>query len=241
MSEWKARRFWKQAEPRPEGEGWAVYLDDKPLRTPGKQPLTVPTEGLAQAIADEWNAQDRFIQPQTMPLTRAANTAIERVPQQFGAIADMLAEYGGSDLLSYRAEAPEDLVQRQADAWDPLIDWSATALGAPVRITHGVVHVPQDEASLRRLRAELDGLDPIELTALHDLVTLPGSLILGLAVLRGRLSADEAHAIARIDEEYQAEKWGRDEDADRMAEGRLTAMRDAERFLTLGRTPRNVP
>jgi chaperone required for assembly of F1-ATPase len=147
----------------------------------------------------------------------------------------MLADYGGTDLLCYRAEEPESLIRSQADGWDPLIDWSATELRAPLRITHGVIPVPQDAASLARLRAPVDGLDVFGLTALHDLVTLPGSLILGLAVINGRISADDAHALSRIDDEYQAERWGRDEDSDAAAAGRLEAMRSAERLWTLSR------
>lgn len=235
MSEWKARRFWTAAEVRPAGDGWEVALDGRPLRTPGKQPLILPTEALALAIADEWQAQADAIDPNTMPLTRAANSAIEKVAPQFSGVAEMLGEYGGTDLLSYRADAPEDLVRLQAQGWDPLIDWAATDLGAPLRITHGVIPVPQEPAALTKLHAEVAGLDAFGLTALHDLVTLPGSLILGLAVIRGRLGADEAHALSRIDEEFQAQRWGRDEDADAAAAARLAAMRDSERFWLLSR------
>lgn len=235
MSEWKARRFWKAASVRPCDGGWEIMLDDRPLRTPGKLALIVPTRALAEAIAAEWDAQADLIDPHKMPLTRAANSAIERVTPQFDAVADMLAEYGGTDLLSYRAEAPEELVRTQAAGWDPLVDWAATALDAPLRITHGVLPVEQPDASLLKLRAEVGALDAFGLTALHDLVTLPGSLVLGLAVLRDRLSVDDAYALARIDEEFQADRWGRDEDADAAAAGRLQAMRDAVRLWRLSR------
>lgn len=235
-SEWKARRFWKTADIRPaDGGGWEVVLDDKPLRTPGKQPLILPTEALARAVADEWDAQDGVIRPDLMPLTRAANSAVEKVRPQFDAVADMLAEYGGTDLICYRADQPEALIRQQAAGWDPLVDWAATALRAPLAITHGIVPVAQDPAILARLRAELDGLDDFGLTALHDLVTLPGSLILGLAVIRGRLDADAADDLSRIDEEFQAAQWGRDADADQAAAGRRAAMQAAERFWLLSR------
>lgn len=235
MSEWKARRFWKAALVRPAGDGFEVVLDDRPLRTPGKRPLILPTEALAQAIAAEWDAQSDVIDPNAMPLTRAANSAIEKVAPQFHDVATMLGEYGGTDLLSYRAEAPEELVRAQAEGWDPLIDWAATDLRAPLRITHGVIPVPQDAAALLKLHAEVAALDPFGLTALHDLVTLPGSLVLGLAVIRGRIDADTAHALSRIDEEFQAQRWGRDDEADEAAAARLTAMRDSERFWLLSR------
>ncbi|MDN3713131.1 ATP12 family protein [Paracoccus cavernae] len=235
MSEWKARRFWKAANPRPEGQGWTIYLDERPLRTPGKHALILPTEALAQAVALEWDAQEDVINPEAMPLTRAANSAIEKVGPQFDAVADMLGEYGGTDLLSYRAEGPADLVGRQVAGWDPLIDWSRDHLDAPLAVTQGVIPVAQDGAALARLRARLGALDVFGLTAIHDLVTLPGSLVLGLAVIEGRLSAREAYALSRIDEDYQAEQWGRDEDADEAAEARLAAMELAERLWHLSR------
>ena len=233
MSEWAPRRFWTRAATEPVAGGWQVTLDGKPIRTPGKLPLVLPTEALARAIAAEWDAQTDRIDPGAMPLTRAANSAIEKVAPQFAAVADMLAEYGGTDLLSYRADHPEVLAARQAAEWDPLIDWAAVALKAPLRITEGVIPVPQDPAALARLRDRLDRLTPWQLTALHDLVTLPGSLILGLAVLEGRIDAATAHRLARLDEDYQAEQWGRDDEAEAAAAARLDAMRVAERLLAL--------
>lgn len=235
MTEWKARRFWKAADIRPADGGWEVILDDKPVRTPGKHPLILPTEALARAIAAEWDAQSDVIDPITMPLTRAANSAIEKVAPQFDDVAGMLAEYGGTDLLSYRAEQPEDLVRAQAEGWDPLIDWSATDLQAPLRITHGVVPVTQDQAALNRLHDQVRSLDNFGLTALHDLVTLPGSLLLGLAVIRGRLTAEQAFALSRIDEEHQAKLWGEDDEARTAAESRRAAMVQAARFWDLSR------
>ncbi|MBC9248091.1 ATPase [Paracoccus sp. 11-3] len=235
MTEWKARRFWEKADIRPADGGWEVVLDDKPVRTPGKHPLILPTEALARAIAEEWDSQSDVIDPNTMPLTRAANSAIEKVAPQFDDVAGMLAEYGGTDLLSYRAEQPDDLVQAQAEGWDPLIDWTATDLQAPLRITHGVVPVKQDQASLNRLHDHVRALDNFGLTALHDLVTLPGSLILGLAVIRGKLTADEAFALSRIDEEHQAKLWGEDDEARMAAENRRVAMAQAARFWDLCR------
>src|SRR5690606_37458663 len=125
-------------------DGFEVALDERPLRTPGKQPLILPTSGLAEAVAAEWDEQADVIDPHTMPLTRAANSAIEKVAPQFADVAGMLAEYGGTDLLSYRAEQPVELARRQAEAWDPLVDWAATELRAPLRVTHGVIPIAQD-------------------------------------------------------------------------------------------------
>ncbi|MFV0409709.1 MAG: ATP12 family chaperone protein [Paracoccus sp. (in: a-proteobacteria)] len=233
MSEWKARRFWKSAAAEPAEGGWRVTLDGKPVMTPGKHPLILPTEALAKAIAAEWDAQTEVIDPNRMPLTRAANSAIEKVAPQHEAVADMLGAYGGTDLLSYRAAEPDILNARQAEAWDPLLDWADETMGARLKTTRGVMPIAQDAAALARLRARLDPVDSFRLTALHDLVSLPGSLVLGLAVFDGRLNAEEAHALSRIDEAYQAEIWGRDEEADIAADERLKAIRNAEYLLSL--------
>ena len=233
MSEWKARKFWKTAAVEPAEGGFRVTLDGKPVMTPGKHPLILPTRALADGVAAEWDAQGDVIDPWSMPLTRAANSAIEKVTPQFDAVADMLGAYGGTDLLSYRASEPDALKARQAEGWDPVLTWARDRYGAPLAVTEGLMPVAQDVESLARLRARIAELTPYELTAFHDLVTLPGSLILGLAVLDGRLSAEEAHALARLDEVFQAERWGRDEEADAAAEGRLAAMRNAERLLNL--------
>lgn len=235
MTEWKARRFWKASSVRPAAEGFEIALDDRPLRTPGKLPLILPTAALAQAVAGEWDAQADVIDPNTMPLTRAANSAVEKVAPQFAAVVDMLAEYGGTDLLSYRADQPAELVRRQAEAWDPLAEWAGTALCAPLRITHGVIPIAQDADAMARLHRHVAELDVFGLTALHDLVTLPGSLVLGLAVLHGRIDAGTAFRISRIDEDFQAERWGRDDEAAEAAEHRRAAMLAAERLWHLSR------
>ncbi|UXU76102.1 MULTISPECIES: ATP12 family chaperone protein [unclassified Paracoccus (in: a-proteobacteria)] len=235
MAEWQARRFWSRVSVEQDAAGWTVLLDDRRLRTPGKQPLALPTQALALAIAEEWQAQPEVISPQLMPLTRAANSAIEKVTPQFDEVAAMLAAYGGTDLLCYRAETPESLVAAQAAGWDPLIDWAATELRAPLRITHGVIPVDQQAETLRQLHQHVAGLDIFGLTALHDLVTLPGSLVLGLAVIRGRIDAGEAHRLSRIDEDFQAERWGRDDEAEEAAADRRVAMQTAERLWRLSR------
>lgn len=235
MTEWKARRFWTATTVQRAGNGFEVSLDDRPLRTPGKLPLILPTQRLAQAVALEWDAQADVIAPHTMPLTRAANSAVERVAAQFDAVAAMLAEYGGTDLLSYRADEPAELARRQAEGWDPLVDWAATELRAPLRITHGVIPVAQEPDTLRQLHRHLAALDVFGLTALHDLVTLPGSLVLGLAVIRGRIDAATAFAMSRIDEDFQAERWGEDDEAQAVAADRRAAMLVAERLWHLSR------
>lgn len=235
MSEWKARRFWTAADLRAAGDGWEVLLDGRPLRTPGKLPLVLPTEALSRAVAAEWEAQSDIIAPLTMPLTRAVNSAVERVAPQHAAVAAMLSDYGDADLLCYRAGSPQTLVARQAEAWDPLLDWAAQEVRARLTTTPDIVHVAQPPQALAALRQRVEVLDPFALTALHDLVTLPGSLVLGLAVLAGRLDAGEAYRLSRVDELFQAEQWGRDDEAEAAAEARHAAMRTAERLFRLSR------
>ncbi len=204
-------------------------------------PLDLPTQDLARAIAAEWDAVEDVIVPGAMPLTRAANSAIEKVAPQADAVAAMLAGYAETDLLCYRADRQAQLAREQTVLWDPLLDWAADALDARLAVTAGVIPVPQDPAALDRLRAHVGALDAWGLTALHDLVTLPGSLILGLAVLHGRLDATDAHALARLDEDFQARMWGRDDDAEAASAARAAAMADAQRLWQLTRPAGQAP
>jgi chaperone required for assembly of F1-ATPase len=233
VSGWTPKRFWKEADVRPAAGGFAVSLDGRPVKTPAKAPLVVPTEAMAAAIAAEWDAQEGTVKPLTMPVTRSANAAIDKVAPQFDEVAGLLAAYGGTDLLCYRATGPAGLVARQAAAWDPLLDWSAEALDAPLRVTSGVVPVAQPEPSLARLAARVRGFGVFELTAVHDLVSVSGSLVLGLAVTDRRLAADAAWALSRVDEIWQAELWGDDAEAEAEAEARRAALRHAARFYAL--------
>lgn len=233
MTAWAAKRFWTEARAVPAPGGFGVSLDARPVRTPRKAPLVVPTEGLAQAIAAEWQAQTGTVNPATMPFTRTANSAIDTVAPQPEAVVQMLADYGGSDLLCYRADGPPALVARQSEAWDPLLDWSATTLGAPLLTATGIVHRAQAPASLAALTAQVRALTPFQLAAFHDLVSLSGSLVLALAVTHGRLAASAAWALSRIDESWQIEQWGEDEEAAETAVLRQAAFLHADRFFAL--------
>ncbi|SFJ50594.1 ATP12 family chaperone protein [Jannaschia pohangensis] len=234
MSEWKARRFWTAATTEDVDGGHAVRLDGRPVRTPLKTELIVPSRALAQAIALEWDAQEEVIRPASMPLTRAANSTLDKVrPQREAVIAD-LAGYGGTDLLCYRASAPESLVMRQNAEWDPLIDWAATALGARLVVTTGVIPVEQPKAATDALRARVDALSNWEVTALSEFVTLSGSLVLALAVMEGRPAAD-IWPLSRLDEDWQAEQWGHDEDEAARIAIKREAFLQAERYLGLVR------
>lgn len=231
---WKPRRkFWDEVTVAPEGEGFAVRLDGRGLRTPAEAPLVVPNAALAEAIAAEWRAIEAEIDPEKLPFTKAANTAIDRVRREREAVIDAIAAYGDADLLCYRAEEPAGLRARQAAAWQPWLDWAANELGAPLAPVEGVMHQRQPAASLAALRAEVACHDALGLTALYDLVTLSGSLVLGLAVARGALSGGDAWALSRIDEIWQSEQWGTDYEAEQAADIREAAFLRAEALLAL--------
>ena len=233
MSGWTAKRFWKQATAQSCDGGFTVTLDGRAVKTPAKRPLVLPTMAMAEVIAAEWDAQQGRVRPETMPATRAANSAIDNVAIQFAEVAGDLARYGETDLLCYRATAPQELIDRQADAWDPLLAWSAAALRAPLIATAGVMHIRQPEASLAKLRAQVHAFTPFQLAAAHDLIAISGSLILALAVTRGRLSLVEAWHLSRIDETWQNELWGVDEDAAALESLKRQALAEAARFFAL--------
>ena len=233
MSEWKAKRFWTAAETAAVEGGWQVLLDGKPVRTPAKAALVLPTETLARAVAAEWQAQEERIDPRTMPATRTANSAIDKVAVQREEVAAMLAAYGASDLLCYRAEMPEELVARQRVEWDPLLDWAEARFEARLVTVAGIMPVEQDAAALARLAAPLHEMEPFALAAFHDLVALSGSLVLAHAVTEDRLDAEEAWRLSRLDEAWQIEQWGADEEAEALEQIKRTAFFDAARFWRL--------
>jgi chaperone required for assembly of F1-ATPase len=233
MSEWAAKRFWKDATVVEEAGGHTVALDGRVVRTPAKAPLILPTRAMAEEVAREWDAQGDVIEPLKMPFTRSANAAIDKVTVQHAEVAEMLASYGDSDLICYRASDPQGLVERQNAGWDPLVDWSATHLKAPLQVYVGVMHASQPEASLATLSKRVHGFDPFQLTAFHDLVSLSGSLVVGFAVTEGRAGAAEMWDISRIDEVWQIEQWGADEEAEAMAAQKRQAFLHAEAFFRL--------
>lgn len=237
MSEWKAKRFWTTASVVPVDGGFTVHLDSRAVKTPAKTPLIVPTRAMAAAIAAEWDAQEGQIDPRTMPVTRSANAAIDKVAVQHPEVAQMIADYGDSDLLCYRAPGPVELIERQAQMWDPLLDWAEATLGVRLSTATGVVHVPQDHRHLGELSARVHAMDNFTLAAFHDLVSLSGSLILGFAVLMDHRSADEIWHLSRLDEEWQIEQWGADDEAEAMAETKRLAFLHAKFFLDLARSP----
>ncbi len=233
MSEWAAKRFWKTADVVADGDGYGVTLDGRAVRTPAKASLILPTRGLAEEVAQEWQAQEELIQPLTMPFTRSANAATDKVMPQHSEVADMLAAYGDSDLICYRASHPQGLVERQNAGWDPLVDWSVTHLKAPLQVYVGVMHASQPEASQETLARRTHAMTPFQLTAFHDLVSLSGSLIIGFAAVEGRNTPEALWDISRIDETWQIDQWGADDEAAEQAGIKRAAFLHAYRFYRL--------
>lgn len=235
MSEWKLKRFWKNADIAETDAGFSVQLDGRAVKTPAKTALVVPTRALAEKIAEEWNAVEGQIDPSRMPFTRSSNAAIDKVCHQHAEVADMLAAYGDADLTCYRADSPQELVARQAETWDPLLDWTDAALGARLIPVQGVVHSPQNPQALKALSAQVHALDPFALTAFHDLVSLSGSLVIGFAALHGLHDSQTLWKMSRIDELWQEEQWGEDEEAQEMAARKESDFLHAKAFHNLSR------
>jgi chaperone required for assembly of F1-ATPase len=234
MGEWKAKRFWKEAQVTDHAEGgFAVLLDGRSIKTPAKRSLILPTRAMAQAVALEWDAQEGEIKPETMPVTKTANAALDKVLIQHGEVADMLAAYGDSDLLCYRADTPEELVARQEAQWDPILDWAAETLGARLEPRTGVIHKPQDEHALAALSARTHALDAFKLAAFHDLVSLSGSLVLGFAAIEKLHDIEALWDISRLDEIWQIEQWGVDDEAEALTSLKKSSFLHAERMFTL--------
>jgi len=227
------KRFYKDAAAARADDGWSVLLDGRPIRTPAKQPLAVPTEAMAGAIAREWNAQGDEILPASMPLTGLANAAVDRVRAERATFVDSLAAYADGDALLYRADHPEDLVRRQAERWNPILDWAEGRYGVEFELVAGVMHRPQRADTIARLRAALDALDDFRLTAMQPLVTISGSLVVALALLEGSLDEEAAWQAGQLDELYQVEKWGEDELAAKSRANRRAAFAAALAFLGL--------
>lgn len=210
----RRKRFYAKVGVQSDASGHAITLDDKTIRTPSRNALTVPSRAIAGIMLAEWEAQQEFIDPLSMPVTRLANSVIDAISteEQIAAVRDDIAKYFGSDLLFYRASHPEALIQREAAAWDPVLFWLAEELNAHFILAEGVMHVTQPEQALAAARAALPS-DSWHVAALHMVTTITGSALLALALLRGRLSADEVWTAAFVDEDWNAEKWGLDEEA----------------------------
>lgn len=224
------KRFWKAAAVVVADGGFGVTLDNKPLKTPARAALIVPTRALADAIAAEWNACPETIDPRFMPMTGLANAATDRAGDE---IATGLAKFGESDLTCYRAADPAPLVDRQAEAWDALLGWARRRYDVDFATCSGIIHVPQPPETIRRLAHAVDALDPFRLAALSPLVTISGSLVAGLVVVEQAMLADTVWDAVTIDEQWQLEQWGSDAEAEAMLEARRTEFLAAARFIDL--------
>jgi chaperone required for assembly of F1-ATPase len=227
------KRFYRAASVDGAAPAFRVLLDRKPVRTPAKRELAVPTRALAEAMAAEWEAQGERVDPGTMPLTRLANSAIDGVTGREAEVRADIAKYAGSDLLCYRAEGPAGLVRRQAEAWDPVLAWAQEALGARFALGEGVVPVAQPPGATAAVERALSDLGAFSLSAHHVMTTLMGSALLALAHARGRLTAEEAWAAAHVDEDWQISQWGEDAEAKARRDRRWAEMQAASRLLAL--------
>jgi chaperone required for assembly of F1-ATPase len=207
------KRFYKDVQVAPQERGFAVLLDGRPVKTPARNTLILPTKHLAEAIAREWHAQGDEVIATAMPLLRLANTVIDGVTANRDEVIGAILRFGENDLLCYRAHQPPQLVARQREGWDPLLDWVRQRHGVHMRVAEGLTHVDQTPEALLALRQALEEKEPFTLGALHVIASITGSAVLALAVANGFISGSNAFALSRIDEIYQAEKWGEDAEA----------------------------
>lgn len=230
------KRFYKEVSVGGADGAWTVLLDGKPVRTPGKALLALPTERAAALIAGEFAAQETEINPVRMPVLRLVNTAIDGVASDPQAVLEDILRFASSDLLLYRAEAPEKLVNRESEAWDPVLDWVRQSIGARFVLAEGVVHVTQPRESIGALGIHLQQrADPLRLAAIHVMTSLTGSALLAIAVEAGGVDADAAWDAGHVDEDWQVEQWGIDaEAAARRTARRLEMMAAVDLLRALG-------
>ena len=231
------KRFYKQTSWQRSGDdaGYAVYLDQRELKTAAKRHLILPTEAVTHAVAEEWRAQDEDIDPASMPMTAYSFTALDVVADKVAAVQDEVARYGETDLLCYIIDEPAEISQRLTAAWQPMLDWSAKSLDAPLTTTAGLMAIDQPAESVAALRRHVVALNLFELTAVQTMTSILGSLVLSLAIVTGQITADQAFDLARLEEAFQAEQWGQDEDdAEKQAKDRAELL-NATRFLQMVR------
>ena len=214
------KRFWKDAAVVEAGTGFAIELDGRPVRTPLRELLVLPTRALADAIAEEWNGVAETIDPRAMPITGLANAAIDRVTPNRASFAANLAKYAEADLACYRADMPQALVDRQSAEWDALLGWARRRFDVDFAVTTGITHVEQPPATVERLAHAVAALDDFRLAGLSPMVTAGGSLVAALAVAEGAWTPERAWAAVTVDDEWQRERWGSDEEAEKALEGR---------------------
>jgi chaperone required for assembly of F1-ATPase len=227
------KRFYKTVSTASASDGWRILLDGKPIRTPAKSFLVVPTSALAQALAGEWDAQIGTVNPHAMPLNRTANTILDRIAGNRDAVVSEIANYGETDVICYFAEAPDDLVARQQTQWEPLLVWVRETLHVELKTSVGIMHQPQHTNAIQKLHMAVAACPDWQLAALHTIVSISGSLVIGLALLAGRLTVEQAWAAGQVDELFQVEFWGEDRFAAKNRADRLADLTSAAAFLRL--------
>jgi chaperone required for assembly of F1-ATPase len=226
----KRKRFYKEAGVTEADHGFAVTLDGKPIKTPSGRSVTVPVRAIADAIAAEWQAQQETIDPLTMPLTRFANSVVESVADRIELVRDDVAKYFQSDLLFYRAGHPQELVAKEAKHWDPVLFWAADQLGAHFILAEGIMHVRQPDSAVEAAQRALPG-DPWSVAAVHVVTTLTGSALLALALTHGARDPDQVWDAAHVDEDWNRDQWGVDEEVAARRAAREVDFRAALRIL----------
>ena len=227
------KRFWTDVTVEPDESGWAILLDGRSLKTPARAALAVPTQALAEAIAEEWRSVGETVDPRAMPLTGLANAAIDRVAPDRQAFAQGLARYAEADLACYRVDGPRELVAQQELSWDPLLAWARRRYDVDFATTCGLMHVAQPGATVERLSHAIAALDAFQLAGLSPLVTVGGSLVAGLAVIEKAIGADEAWKAVSIDEQWQLDQWGADAEAEKALDNRRRDFMAGARLLEL--------
>lgn len=227
------KRFYKQVAVAAADGGFAVQLDGREIKTPLKRALVIPGEAMARAVADEWESQGTHINPAAMIVTRLANTAIDRVSGDQTRIMEEIVQFAGSDLVCYRADRPEELVARQAEVWNPVLDWARASHGCTFVCVAGIMHASQPSASLEALRRALAGEDAYRLAAIHNLTTLTGSALVAMKLAAGALDPETAWSAAHVDEDWQIEQWGEDDEARARRQFRKADFDATVRFLEM--------
>ncbi|MEE9313084.1 MAG: ATP12 family protein [Rhizobiaceae bacterium] len=226
------KRFYKEASVAAIENEFQIHLDGKPIRTPGKTILAVANEAVAKTMAVEWGAQKERIDPMTMPVTRLVNTAIDGVALDMQAVKEDIIRYSGTDMLCYRVSQPRGLAALQVQHWDPLLDWAQSALGAQFVLAEGIMHMEQPPEAIASFSAHVGMIDnPIVLAATHVVMALTGSAIIAMAVNKAELDADEAWKIAHLDEDWNIEQWGSDEEAEERRTKRFVDMKAAHETI----------
>jgi chaperone required for assembly of F1-ATPase len=229
------KRFYKSAAAEQTAEGWRVLLDGKPVKTPRRHTLLLPTPALGDAVAEEWRSQGEEIDPVSMPMLRLANTVQDGIRPHRGEVVAAILRFGEHDLLCYRAEAPAALATRQRVEWDEVLDWTADQYGARLAVTSGISHIAQPPEDLKALETAVAAYDDFALAGLHVIASITGSLVLALALAEGAINPSQAFQLSRLDEIHQAETWGTDSQAEQRANLLAREIDVAAAFLAAAR------